>query len=279
MMERTEKSVLFQKEEAAMARIAIVTGASSGLGREYVRQLGEDASIEEFWVIARRKQRLLELQDSCRQKVVPLALDLCDPSSMEVLQQKLEEEKPQIRVLVNAAGLGTIGSSKDLSVAQNDRMIELNVRAAVDVTTICLPYLHKGSRVLEIASIAGFQPMPYFNVYAASKAFLQSYTKGLHYELIGTGIHVTAVCPYWVKDTEFIPNAEKGETKKRYGTRFLASVSRNVVKTSLRDSRLNLWVSTPGIVCTVERVFAKFVPHCIVVPVMDLVSRLSTTHV
>lgn len=258
-----------------MTKVAIVTGASSGLGREFVRQLAEDRDIEEFWVIARRKERLEELQSFCSQKVVPLPLDLCDHGSIAVLKEKLQKEQPDVQVLVCAAGLGKIGECRDLPDSRIDTMIDLNVRACVDVTQACLPYVSKGSRIIEISSIAGFQPMPAFSVYSASKAFVQNYSKGLHYEMIGTGVHVTCVCPYWVKDTEFIGVAEKDNDKKiRYKNKPLSSVSSSVVKIALRDSRMNLWVSTPGIVCTIDRVFAKFVPHCLVTPIMDLVSRL-----
>ena len=151
-------------------------------------------------------------------------------------------------------------------------MIDLNCRAAVAVTTVALPWLVKGSRVLEICSTAAFQPMPYLNVYAATKAFLQSYTKTLHYELLLTGIHVTAVCPYWIRDTEFIQNALKTD-ENGYGF-FLSGRVRSVVRWALFDSRLNLWVSTPGPICMAHRLVAKFIPHFLMVPFMDLLRHI-----
>lgn len=254
-------------------RIAVVTGASSGLGREFVRQLGTDKMLDEVWAIARREDRLRELQDVCGRPVRPLPLDLTKKESIDALSALFAREQPEIAVLVNAAGLGRIGLTRAIPAADNDAMIDLNCRAAVAVTTAALPYLTRGSRVLEICSTAGFQPMPGLNVYAATKAFLQSYTKALHYELLTTGIHITAVCPYWIRDTEFIPQAQKVD---RNGYRHfpLASHARTVVRWALLDSRMNLWVSTPGPVCMVHRLVAKFIPHFIMVPLMDLLRRI-----
>lgn len=256
-------------------RIALVTGASSGLGREFVRQLDRERRLEvdELWVIARRENRLIELGERCAHRVRPIPMDLTRRESVEELKALLAAEKPEVAVLVCAAGLGRIGRTWEISDRDNDAMIDLNCRAAVDVTSICLPYLRRGSRVLELCSTAAFQPMPGLGVYAATKAFLQSYTKTLHYELLPRGIHVTAVCPYWVKDTEFIPLAQDGKPGQ-FRHFPLASRSRSVVSLSLAASALNLWVATPGIVCTLHRLGAKVIPHALLVPLMDGLRRV-----
>lgn len=251
----------------------MVTGASSGLGREFVRQLGEDRSLDEIWAVARRENRLRELRERTACPVRPIPLDLTKRESIEELKSLLAREKPAVSVLVNAAGMGRMGKTAGISDQDNDAMIDLNCRAAVDVTAAALPYLQRGSRVLEICSTAGFQPIPGLNVYAATKAFLQSYTKTLHYELLLSGVHVTAVCPYWVKDTEFIPKA-KNERSQGFRHFPLASKAENVVRWALLDSKLNLWVSTPGPVCMVHRLAAKFIPHAIMVPLLDVLRRL-----
>ena len=255
-------------------RIALVTGASSGLGKEFVMQLDQEKDIDAFWVIARREELLKELSEHCTKPVKAIAMDLTESSSLDQLEAMLKEEQPVITWMVAAAGLGKIGRIMDQSRKEDDRMIQLNCQAAVDVTKLSLPYLKKGSHVVEISSIAAFQRMPSFAVYGASKAFLQSYTKALHYELIGTGIHVTCICPYWVKDTEFMKTADPGSQAKYYRHQPLKSTSKSVVKQSIRASKMNLWVWTPGIVTTADRFFAKFVPHCIMTPIMDLWSRL-----
>ena len=254
-------------------KIAIVTGASSGLGRNYVRRLSTDPVVEEIWAIARREDRLQELQKYAACPVRPLPMDLTKPESIAELEHLLQQEAPIVSVLVCAAGFGKMGLSQDIPPQDNRDMIDLNCKAAVEVTTLCLPYLKRGSRVLEICSTAAFQPMPGINVYGATKAFLYSYTKALHHELRPRGVHVTAVCPYWVKDTEFISVAKQGR-----GGDFrhfpLASKSKSVVSLSLAASALNLWVVTPGIVCTLHRVGAKSFPHCMMVPLVDLARKL-----
>lgn len=251
--------------------IALITGASSGLGREYVRQLGRDPKVQEIWAIARRRERLEALQELVPCPVRPLSLDLTAADSLDQLRQRLETEKPTIRHLVCAAGFGKIGDIAQMDLSDSLGMIDLNCRAAVGVTELCLPYLTRGSRVVELCSTASFQPLPGLGTYAATKAFLQSYAKTLHHELLPKGIHVTAVCPYWVKDTEFIPLAQ-GEGQYRHYP--FASRSRSVVTLSRWASALNLWVATPGIVCTVHRLGAKFIPHCLLVPLLALLRRL-----
>ena len=188
-------------------------------------------------------------------------------------KELLAQEQPVVTRLVCAAGFGKMGNIAAVDPGDNLAMIDLNCWAAVGVTGLCLPYLTRGSRVLEICSTAAFQPMPGLGVYAATKAFLHSYAKTLHHELLPKGIHVTAVCPYWVKDTEFIPLAQEGKAGQFHHFP-LASRSKSVVALSLAASAVNLWVATPGIVCTLHRVAAKFIPHCLMVPLMELFRRL-----
>lgn len=220
----------------------------------------------------RRRDRLEALQSISAVPIRVLALDLTRPGDMEYLRNTLQDELPDIRILVNAAGMGRMGPTVDIPAKDNDAMIDLNCRAAVDVTDAAFPYLHPGSQILEICSTAGFQPIPGLNVYAATKAFLLSYTQTLHYELSPAGIHVTAVCPYWVKDTEFIGIAEKGGHGFRHYP--LASRSQDVVRRALRDSALNLRVSTPGLVCTLHRAAARVTPNLLCLPLADWLSHV-----
>ena len=135
-------------------KIALVTGASSGLGREFVRQIAEQGKVEEIWAIARRRDRLEALQSISAVPIRVLALDLTRPGDMEYLRNTLQDELPDIRILVNAAGMGRMGPTVDIPAKDNDAMIDLNCRAAVDVTDAAFPYLHPGSQVLEICSTA-----------------------------------------------------------------------------------------------------------------------------
>ena len=255
-------------------KIAIVTGASSGLGREFVRQIDEQEALDEIWAVARRRDRLEELAERTRTRVRILSLDLREKESFETLSRLLAEIRPEVRMLVNAAGFGRIGSCRDASLADCDGMIDLNCRASVDMTQIALPYLSRGSRVLQICSTSAFQPFPYLNVYAASKAFLYRYSRALRVELLGEGIRVTAVCPYWVRDTEFIRKARRTKNSAYIRSFPLASRAVPVVQRALRDSALGLAVSTPGVVCAVHRVAAKILPGEVMMGVWALLRRL-----
>lgn len=256
-------------------KIAIITGASSGLGREFVMQAAKkEPEIEEFWVIARRRSRLEELKEICPKPVFILAEDLTCEETFVRLKKILEERKPDIRLLINAAGFGKIGGYQEITPLESGKMIDLNCRAAVIITQLCLPYMSRGSRILMICSTAGFQPFPYLNVYAASKAFLYRYSRALRIELFSRRICVTAVCPYWIKDTEFIPAAKATDASRSIRHFPLSSSVRNVAAHALLDSRLGLSVSTPGIVCTVHRIAAKFIPSTFMMQIWQLIRHL-----
>lgn len=255
--------------------IAIVTGASSGLGKEFVYQIAsKEKNINEIWVIARREERLKELAGRIDIPIQILPLDLTKRESIDYFIEYLETRKPQIDILVNAAGFGKIGSYSDISRQDNDNMIDLNCRAAVDMTTAVLPYMKRKSRILEICSTSAFQPFQYLNVYAATKAFLYRYSRALRIELLPRGIHVTAVCPYWIRDTEFIHKAKHNGNEKKIKNFIFASRAKNVVGMALNDSRIGLPVSTPGPICFIHRIVAKFIPHEIMMWLWELIRRL-----
>lgn len=255
-------------------RIAIVTGASSGLGREFVKAIARQKDIEEIWIVARREERLSEIARETSRPVVPIPLDLTKQESIAALRSRMADQKPDIRILVNAAGFGKMGNYAEISEWDTNDIIELNCRALVNMTLSALPYMQRGARILEIASVASFQPLPAFNVYAASKAFVCSYSRALRWELFGRGIHVTAVCPYWIGDTEFIP-VMRGTANPRAVRHFpLASHAHAVARAALRDSQLNLPVSTPGPVAPLQRLFTKFIPHEIIIACWEGLRRL-----
>lgn len=258
-----------------MQRIAIVTGASSGLGREFVLQISRSGEqYDEIWAIARREDRLMELAAAVSTPVRPLLMDLGSDESFAVLKSLLEAEKPDVRMLINSAGYAKMGNYDQVLLADNDGMIDLNCKALVRTTVMVLPYMSKGARILEISSSSAFQPLPGLSVYAASKAFVLRYSRALWWELIGRGINVTAVCPYWVKDTELIGKSKEhadGGAVKHFP---LASRPYSVVKWALLDSRLGLPVSTPSPVALVQRFFAKYIPHILVEAVWEGIRRI-----
>ena len=253
--------------------IAIVTGASSGLGAEYVRQLDASECFNEIWVVARRQERLAALQAAVQTRLRPLACDLTKQKSIRQIAALLKKKKPNVRVLINCAGFGKIGSYSHIPLEQCEQMIDLNCRAAVTVTQTVLPYMHRGARILEICSTSAFQPLPCMNVYSASKAFLYRYSRSLANELAGTGIRVTAVCPFWVRGTEFIGAAKDTDAGYQVTNFPLSSLRENVVRRSLKDSRRGRAVSTPCFASTLHRILAKFIPAGLMMTVWNKIRK------
>lgn len=184
--------------------IAVVTGATSGMGRECAIQLWEQfKGLDEIWAIGRRKERLEQLKDFIGIPVRTFELDLTEEKDLERLKAALTQAGPQVKFLVNAAGFGKIGGVRELSVSDQTGMAELNCTALTAVTSMVLPFMPNNSRILQFASSAAFLPQPGFAVYAATKAYVLSYSRALNRELKDRGISVTAICPGPVK-TEFL---------------------------------------------------------------------------
>lgn len=253
--------------------IAIITGASSGLGREFIKYM-DNENLDEIWAIARRKDRLAELQALVNIPIRPIDLDLTQKESIDTIEELLKKESPHIHILINAAGFGKIGSYNEISRSDIDNMILLNCRAAVDITLISLPYMTSGDRILEICSTAAFQPFQFLGTYAATKSFLYRFSRSLYIELLPRKISVTAVCPYWIKDTEFIPTAGHDASPDRISHFPLSSKKKTVAKLALHDSKLRLPVSTPGIMCSIHRIAAKFIPSSIMCLIWAALRRI-----
>ena len=214
--------------------IAVVTGASSGMGREFVLQLSQFVAVDEIWAIARREDRLEQLKGEVSVPVRPVVLDLCDPSGFDAYQALLEREKPDVKLLVNAAGFGKFGSWQKVTPAEDCRMIDLNCKALLMMTRLTVPYMAPGSHILELDSLSAFQPVPYITTYAATKAFVLSYSRAMNRELKAKGIRVMAMNPGWVK-TEFFNHAfqTNADNEVRYFNRLYEA--KDVVKTGLND--------------------------------------------
>ncbi len=257
-------------------KAAVITGASSGLGKEYVLEINrKEHDIDEIWAIARRQDRLKELKEHSRIPVRCFPLDLTDPQSLQVIKLELERLHPVVSILINAAGFGKIGDYTSVGIEESRRMIDLNCKAAVDLTYLCLPYMKRGSRIMQICSTAAFQPFQHLNIYAASKAFLYRFSRALRVELFPRGIKVTAVCPYWIRDTEFIPVASTTEGEKKSIRHFpLASKTSSVVRISYFTSRLGFPVSTPGIMCTVHWIAGKILPSDLLMAIWAILRRV-----
>ena len=187
-------------------KIAIVTGASSGMGREFVTQLEKYVTVDEIWVIARRREALEALSGQVKATLRPIPLDLCESDSFETLSALLQAENPDVKLLVNAAGFGKFGAWHKVSPEDDLKMIDLNCKALVAMTRLVIPYMHSGSHILQLDSLSAFQPVPYITTYGATKAFVLSYSRAMNRELKGSGIRMMAMNPGWVK-TEFFDHA------------------------------------------------------------------------
>jgi len=214
-------------------KIAIVTGASSGMGREFVLQLKKYVQVDEIWAIARRKAALEALEGECGVKVRPISLDLCKEESFDAIASLLEEEKPDVKLLVNAAGFGFFGAYHKVSPADDARMIDLNCKALVMMTRLVIPYMAPGSHVLQLDSLSAFQPVPYITTYGATKAFVLSYSRAMNRELKSKGIRMMTMNPGWVK-TEFFSHAFRtNDGEVQYFDRLYEAA--DVVATGLKD--------------------------------------------
>lgn len=250
----------FMSSSETFMKIAVITGASSGMGREFAKRIEASETFDEIWVIARRRERLEELAAELTTKTRCLALDLTDKASLEEYKACLQRENPEVAVLVNGSGFGKFGAFCDLSLEDQLDMIDLNDKALVAMTYLTLPFMKKGGRIYQIDSLSSFQPVPYIGVYGATKAFVLSFSRALGVELKARGIRVLAVCPGWVK-TEFFDRAVMDDTITYYNHFY---TSKEVVTRAMKDMKRGKDVSICGFRIRAQVFFTKLLPHRLV---------------
>jgi len=246
--------------------IAVVTGASSGMGREFVLQLTQYIQVDAIWVIARREAALTALQREVSVPLRPICLDLCQEDSYAVYARLLEEEKPNVKLLVNAAGFGKFGDFRNIPLEEDCWMIDLNCKALVAMTRLTLPYMQRGSHILQLDSLSAFQPVPYIATYGATKSFVLSYSRAIGAELKTSGIRVMAMNPGWVK-TEFFNHAlqTNGNEVQYYNHLWEA---KDVVATGLKDLyKTKKEYSIHGLPVRNQVRLVKLLPHSLVMKV------------
>ena len=229
-----------------MAKTALVTGASAGLGRELARLFAADG--HDLVLVARRREQLealateLAAERGIAARVI--AEDLGEPSAPERILYELQRANIEVEYLVNSAGFGTNGPFADSDFIRELAMVQVNVTSLVHLTRLFLPdMIARGSgRILNLGSTAGFQPGPYMAVYHASKAFVNSFTEALAYELKGTGITATVCCP-GATETEF--GAVAGSAKSRL-FRMGATSAGDVALHAYRAMMMGKTISLPG---------------------------------
>lgn len=183
-------------------KIAVITGASAGIGREFVRAVDREERFDEIWVIARRLERLKALAAECRNPIRPVVLDLADLKNVEEYRALLEREQPEIGLLINAAGCGVFGPFAEKDLKKQLDSVALNSLALTAMCHVSLPYMREGARIVNMGSNSAWQPVPYQTVYGASKSYVLNFSRSLGRELKPRKIHVMCVCPGWIK-TEF----------------------------------------------------------------------------
>jgi uncharacterized protein len=265
-------------EPGAVARsgprwpVALVTGASSGIGATFARRLA--AAGSDLVVVARRRERLdalaAELTSSHGVQAEILVADLADPEQLTTVEARLHDPDRPVDLLVNNAGAGGHGAYASTSVDDVDGMVRLNLLAPVRLTSAALPGMVARGRggVVNVSSISGEQPIPFVATYAATKAFLTSLSESLHEELRGTGVAVTAVLPGFTR-SEFHDRADMGRSIPRP----FWMTTEEVVDAALASVARNEAVCVPGGYYRALVVLSRHAPRALVRRVAGMVGR------
>ena len=253
-----------------MKNIVIITGASSGMGMEFAKQLDKKLKhIDEFWLVARRKERLERLDFLLHHKCRIFDVDLMNENVVARIEKAFNGEKQyRVRMLVNCAGFGLIGQFKDLEKKEQLEMIDLNCKALTAMTYICVPHMDSKCRIFQLASVAAFLPQKNFAIYAASKSYVLSFSRALNEELKDLDITVTAVCPGPV-DTEFFETAEKNGEIMAVKKLFLVEADR-VVSDAIFASQMKWGISLCSIPMVLFLGVTKFLPHNLILKACNL---------
>lgn len=252
-------------------KIAVVSGASSGIGKEFVDIIDKKCGmLDEIWVIARREQRLTKLQYHVKHPLRIIEADLSDREKLFELKALMDMKKPQIYVLAASAGFGKYGPNMSLDFNDCIGMTDVNVTALTALVTMALPYMVRGSRMLLMASSAAFLPQPGFGIYAATKSFVLSYARSLNMELRRRHIYVTAVCPGPVA-TEFFQVSGSGGMLAAAKHLFMAEPGA-VARLAWNDAMAKKELSVYGLPIKAFRILAKTVPHHWILKGMSLFS-------
>lgn len=249
------------RENEARPRIALITGASSGMGWEFARALAAEGKADVLWLVARRRDRLDALcaELSGRVTCIPMALDLTKEEDRAALTARWRTEGVTFTWCILCAGCGYAGEFSGLTDDRIRAMTDLNCTATTALLYAAYPHLRRGSRVVLLASAAAFVPQPGFAVYAASKAYVLSLSRGVRQEWRAHGIRVTAVCPGPVS-TEFLEKAYPGGAPDPRKARYAVRPER-VVRGALRAASRGRAIYTPTFAMKAVRLLAKIAPH------------------
>ena len=247
--------------------IAIITGASSGLGAQYTKTVIElYPHLDEIWLIARRKERLEKFSEENKQITIrPVALDLSQNSSYDELEQLLVKEKPNIKILINNAGFerpGAFVSMKKLDILS---IIDLNVKGFTMINRVCLPYMKAGSLGIMTCSVSSFCPVPNQAVYSASKIYVRFMSRALREEVRKDGINILAMCPGNM-DTEMNPKGGTSQSDKVDKLPFLDM--KKITRKSIQLAGKGHALYTPGWLYKFYRFASKAMPSAWMVKII-----------
>ena len=258
-------------------KIILITGASSGIGREFALQVDTlFQNMDEIWLVARRREQLEETASLLKTKTRIVPMDVTKDSAQMRLTELLELYDARICMLINCAGYGLMGPFEDAKqIAGVPKgqlgMIRVNCEALTQMTYRCIPFMGKNSRIIQLASSAAFLPQPYFAVYAATKAYVLSFSRALGEELLKKRIYVTSVCPGPV-DTPFFDIAEKSGTTLAVKKITLVQ-SDKVVARALKDAYHKRPVSVYSMPIKAFYLLTKNIPHQWILSVMRLFQK------
>ena len=244
-------------------RTAIVTGASSGMGKIFALKMCERRDIEKVIAIARNEEKLELLRAHCPQKIEILPLDLSRPDAYKTVVDRISSDEMQVVWLINNAGYGKFCCYDDLSPEESANMVDLNCRCVLTLTLGILPFMKKDSKILNLSSAASFGPLPGAAVYAASKAFVRNYTRALARELKKSGITATAVCPYWTK-TDFFARVHQHTGNKLITKYEVMYDAEKVVDKAIKDAEKGKDMSVYGALNKLQHVAIKLLPQALI---------------
>ncbi|MGH3865868.1 MAG: SDR family NAD(P)-dependent oxidoreductase [Pseudonocardiaceae bacterium] len=228
------------------AKTALVTGASAGLGTHFARLFAQDG--HDLVLVARRQDKLDQVATELRQvygiHATVITADLTDPKASLHLHEEVMRAGIEVEFLINNAGFGTSGAFATLNLTRELDMIELNVKALTHLTGLVLPAMvaRRSGRILNISSLAGFLPGPFMATYYASKAYVLSFTEALAYELRGTGVTATVLCPSSTA-TEFAQVAGVESAALFHSSSDAASVARYGYRSMMKGKT----IAVPGV--------------------------------
>lgn len=245
-------------------KIAVITGASSGIGVEFAKHtLNLYPELEEIWLIARRAERLGEVKNSLGEKIRTVSFDITDNDAVKAYSELLKAKNAEVKLLINNAGFGRLGNFDELSAEDNAAMVRLNCEALTYMTAVTLPFMPDCSEIINVCSIASFAPNTRMAVYSSTKAFVMSLSRAMQVELKPRCINVLAACP-GPMETEFLEVANISKGKSRTFDTLPRVDASKMALGAIKASKKGKAVYTNRAFYKFYRLLAKILPHSLV---------------